>query len=351
MRILIATDAWHPQINGVVRTLSNTKSCLEDMGHFVKVLSPNGFKTINCPGYSEINLALFPYRKVKEMIREFNPTCIHIATEGPIGLAAKKFARKYNLRYTTAYHTRFPEYLEKYFHVPTKLTYRYMKWFHKHSAHVLAPTNSIKSALTEKGINRVAIWSRGVETAIFRPDVSREKNHVPVFLYVGRVSAEKNIEAFLDLELPGEKWVVGDGPELTRLQSEYPDTKFFGAKEKEELPHFYNRADVFVFPSLTDTFGLVMLEAMACGTPVAAFPAPGPIDVIESPISGIISKDLKKACLKALEIPRSSVARYAETFTWESATRTFYSYLVANGRTIKAELPIEIENRSVIKLS
>ena len=329
MKIIIVTDAWYPQVNGVVRTLDETSKQLKKLGHEVKLISPEGFLTIPCPTYPEIRLSLFPGAKVSSMIREFNPDCLHISTEGPLGLSARGYASRNGLAFTSAYHTRFPEYVHARTKLPLKLTYSFLRWFHSRSELVMVPTEEVKKDLIKYKIGNPKIWSRGVDLEIFKPKKGRRKNKKPILLNVGRVAVEKNLEEFLKIDLPYEKWVVGDGPALKELKKKYPEVIFHGAKNKEELEYYYNKADVFVFPSKTDTFGLVLLEAMACGLPVAAFPVSGPLDVIGSSNAGCLNSSLKEACKKALLIPRKVPREYAKTFSWEVTSKTFETYLVS----------------------
>ena len=329
MKIIIVTDAWYPQVNGVVRTLDETSKQLKKLGHEVKLISPEGFLTIPCPTYPEIRLSLFPGAKVSSMIREFNPDCLHISTEGPLGLSARGYASRNGLAFTSAYHTRFPEYVHARTKLPLKITYSFLRWFHSRSELVMVPTEEVKKDLIKYEIGNPKIWSRGVDLEIFKPKKGRRKNKKPILLNVGRVAVEKNLEAFLKIDLPYEKWVVGDGPALKELKKKYPEVIFHGAKNKEELEYYYNKADVFVFPSKTDTFGLVLLEAMACGLPVAAFPVSGPLDVIGSSNAGCLNSSLKEACKKALLIPRKVPREYAKTFSWEVTSKTFETYLVS----------------------
>jgi glycosyltransferase involved in cell wall biosynthesis/diacylglycerol kinase len=329
MKILIVTDAWYPQVNGVVRTLDETSKQLKKLGHEVKLITPEGFLTIPCPTYPEIKLSLFPGAKVSSMIRDFNPDCLHISTEGPLGLAARGYASRNGLAFTSAYHTRFPEYVYARTKLPLKITYSFLRWFHNRSELVMVPTEEVKKDLIKHKIGKPKIWSRGVDLDIFKPKKGRRKNKNPILLNVGRVAVEKNLEEFLKIDLPYEKWVVGDGPAFKELKKKYPKVIFHGAKSKEELEYYYNKADVFVFPSKTDTFGLVLLEAMACGLPVAAFPVSGPLDVIGNSNAGILNSNLKEACKKALLIPRKVPREYAKKFSWESTSKTFESYLVS----------------------
>lgn len=324
MRIMIVTDAWTPQVNGVVITLRNTIRALEAMGHAVGTITPDGFRTIPCPTYPEIALSLFPAREVARRIVEFGPDAIHIATEGPLGLAARRHCLRAKLPFTTAYHTQFPEYVHARIRLPVAIAYRWMRWFHAPARALLVATPDIRRRLEARGFTNLAMWSRGVDTDLFRDTGSRSRELArPIFAYVGRVAVEKNIEAFLELDLPGIKWVVGDGPARASLERRYPAARFFGMKAGEELAWHYRQADVFVFPSRTDTFGLVMLEAMACGTPVAAYPVSGPIDVVTPGVTGVLDEDLRVAALAALELPRDVVSARAQGSTWQAATMQF----------------------------
>ncbi len=330
MKILIVTDAWEPQVNGVVRTLKSTRRELEKMGHVVDLLTPLECRTIPCPTYPEIRLSILPKRHVAQRIRDSAPQAIHIATEGPLGLAARAYAIRSDLPFTTAYHTRFPEYVQARFGIPLSLTYRFLRWFHGKAQAVLVPTRVVKSDLELFGFapERVVLWSRGVELDLFRPGAAAPHDlQKPIFLYVGRVAVEKNIEAFLKLDLPGSKWVAGEGPQLARLKAEHPGVRFTGVLDQTALAALYNAADVFVFPSRTDTFGLVLLEALACGCPVAAYPVTGPIDVIGDAPAGALDEDLRSAALRALTIDRKIARRHAERYSWEACTRQFLKHL------------------------
>ncbi len=329
MRILLVTDAWTPQINGVVVTLANTVRWLERWGHEVRVLSPLGFRTFPMPTYPEIPLAVLPARGVAAQFEAFAPDAVHLATEGPLGIAARAYCIKHNLAFTTAYHTCFPEYVKPRFGVPLAWTYAWLRRFHGRSSAVLVATPAIRTLLEARGFPNIVDWSRGVDTHLFRPAEQRSIDlRRPVFLYVGRVAVEKNLPGFLGLDLPGTKVVVGDGPQRRELEKRFPDALFTGAKIGAELVSWYQRADVFVFPSRTDTFGLVMAEAMACGTPVAAFPVRGPVDVIKDPAVGVLDNDLGAAAMAALSLDRERVRRYAERFSWEASTRQFVEHLV-----------------------
>jgi glycosyltransferase involved in cell wall biosynthesis len=331
MKILIVTDAWEPQVNGVVRTLKSTKRELEKMGHQVDMLTPLEFRTMACPTYPEIRLSLFPAARVARRIRSGEFDALHIATEGPLGIAARRFCKRHKLPFTTAYHTRFPEYVKARMGVPLSLTYRFLHWFHCAGEAVLVPTQVVKRDLENFHFppEKVVLWSRGVDLDVFKPGAPMDNDaKPPVFLCVGRVAVEKNIEAFLELDLPGTKWVAGEGPQLEMLKRKYPETRFTGVLSQLELASLYNAASVFVFPSRTDTFGLVLLEAMACGCPVAAYPVTGPIDVIGDSPAAVLSEDLREACLKALNIDRRLPRLHAEQYSWEACTRQFIERLV-----------------------
>lgn len=329
MRILLVTDAWTPQLNGVVVTLANTVKWLERWGHTVQVLSPEGFRTFPMPTYPEIPLAILPGREVARRMRAFQPDAVHIATEGPLGAAARAYCVKHGLAFTTAYHTCFPEYVKPRFGVPLAWTYAWMRRFHAPSSAVLVATAAIRALLEQRGFRNLADWSRGVDTDLFHP-AERRFNDLPrpVFLNVGRVAIEKNLPAFLGLDLPGTKLVVGDGPQRKELESRFPETVFVGTKTGAELASYFQRADVFVFPSRTDTFGLVLVEAMACGTPVAAFPVRGPIDVVTDQAAGVLNEDLAAAARAALALDRVKVRRFAKRYSWEYSSRQFLSNLV-----------------------
>ncbi len=328
MRILIATDAWSPQVNGVVRTLGTTIEQLQRRGEEVEVIEPGGFRTLPCPTYPEIRLSWNPYRRVLARIRRFDPDVVHVATEGPLGLAARRAALRMGIPLTSAYHTRFPEYVKARFGIPLSWTYAYMRWFHGAARTTLVPTRVVREDLRAQGLRNLEIWSRGVDTAVFHPRPGqRLDGKPPVFLYVGRVAVEKNIDAFLRLDLPGTKWVVGEGPELERIRREHPDVRFLGVLSQDRLAEVYSGADVFVFPSRTDTFGLVLIEALACGCPVAAYPVTGPLDVIGDAPAGVLDEDLHAACVQALRIPRHNAVAHARRFTWERATDQFLQHL------------------------
>lgn len=330
MKILIVTDAWEPQVNGVVRTLKMTTRELKAMGHEVHILSPQDFRSFPCPTYPEISLALATRSAVARHIDDLEPDCLHIATEGPLGWAARGAALQRGWPFTTAYHSRFPEYVHARVRVPLRWSYALLRKFHNAGAATLVPTPAIIDDLKSKGFTRTQWWSRGVNLEAFSPEGPRlERGASPVFLYVGRLAVEKQVHKFLELDLPGEKWVAGTGPDEARLKAAYRRVRWFGVLGGDDLATVYRSADVKVFPSVTDTFGLVMVEAMACGTPVAAYPVPGPIDVVghDSP-GGVIDTDLRAACLAALNKPRDGVRRHAEQFSWSRATRQFEQALV-----------------------
>lgn len=328
MRLALVTDAWAPQINGVVRTLQRTKLELERIGHRVDVISPDQFRTIPCPTYPEIRLALWPARKLHQQLDALRPDAIHIATEGPLGRAARAWCLRRGMPFTTAYHTRFPEYVAARFAVPLAWTYGIVRRFHAPAARVMVATPSIEAELRQRGFVNIARWTRGVDLELFHPDARATLDLPrPIHLYVGRVAVEKNIGAFLGLRLPGSKVVIGDGPQRAGLQARHPDVHFLGAKHGADLARHVAAGDVFVFPSLTDTFGLVMLEAMACGLPVAAFPVAGPKDVLRDGEVGALDWDLGKAVERALALPRSACRTYAQGFSWEAATRQFLANL------------------------
>ena len=332
-RVLIVSDAWRPQVNGVVRTLATLVHELHQIGVVAEVIGPDRFRTLPCPTYPDIRLSVLPRRKLARMMTEFRPDALHIATEGPLGIAARKFARSQGWIFTTAFHTRFPEYLAARTRLPTRLSYAWLRRFHNAGHGLMVATESLRQELAERGFAHLRAWSRGVDLAHFQPEPREPWPGLPrpVFLYVGRVAVEKNIAAFLDLDLPGSKVVVGDGPQRATLQRQFPGVHFAGAKHGADLSRAYAGADVMVFPSLTDTFGLVMLESLACGTPVAAFPVTGPKDVLlpGGPAVGCVDEDLRHAALEALDNgDRAACRAYAETFSWRACAERFVANLV-----------------------
>lgn len=344
MKIMIVTDAWEPQVNGVVRTLKMTQRELIRLGYEVAFLTPQQFKSVPCPTYPEISLALATAKQVAKKMDEFAPDYLHIATEGPLGWMARSVALKRDWPFTSAYHSRFPEYIHARFRVPLKWSYALLRHFHNAARCTITPTMGIVNDLKQRGFLHAQWWTRGVDRSVFSPDGACEpRPHTPVFLHVGRLAVEKNVEAFLSLDLPGEKWIAGDGPQRQRLQAQYPHAKWLGVLDGVSLARLYRSADVFVFPSKTDTFGLVMAEAMACGTPVAAFPVAGPIDVVKDGVSGSLNEDLHQACLTALTMSRKEVAAHAEQFNWSLATEQFLAALVRiemNGQSPDIQNPI-----------
>ena len=329
MRILLITDAWAPQVNGVVRTWERMRQECEGLGHRFDVIAPHQFKTVPCPTYPEIRLAINPGGRLRELFDQVAPDAVHVATEGPIGIAGRALLLRRKLPFTTSYHTRFPEYVAARAPVPLTWGYRVMHWFHRPSAAVLVATKSIRADLESRGFTNIRDWSRGVDLDLFRPDGPRALElPKPVFAYVGRIAIEKNLRAFLDLDLPGSKLVVGDGPQRAELQRDYPTAHFAGAHFGADLAAHYRSADVFVFPSRTDTFGLVLLEAMACGLPVAALPVPGPRDVITDPAAGVLDDDLMAAALAARKLDPANARRHAERFGWATTARQFLDALV-----------------------
>ncbi len=323
MRILIATDAWRPQINGVVRTYEKLQEECAKLGHDIEFLTPTGFTTFPCPTYPEIRLALLRRSDAARCIAAFDPDYIHIATEGPIGLATRAHCLQAGRLFTTSYHTRFPEYVSARFPVPESWGYALERWFHSPAAGTMVAAPSLLRELRSKGLQRLLQWSRGVDTELFRPRGVRRFGDGPVFLYVGRVAVEKNLAAFLDLDLPGRKAVVGGGPQLEILRAAHPDVAFTGPLSGEALAEAYASADVFVFPSRTDTYGVVLLEALASGVPVAAFPVTGPLDVVAQGKVGYLHEDLGKAAQQALAIDRRICRDYALMFSWEKCARQF----------------------------
>ena len=334
MRIMIVTDAWLPQVNGVVTTLGKIGEGLQRLAHEVRFVTPAQFTSLPCPTYPEIRLSLLPYAGIARQFVEFAPEAVHIATEGPLGMAARRYCLKHGIAFTTAFHTRFAEYVHARIRVPVDLTYRWLRSFHAPASAVMVPTPSVQRELQARGFANTVAWTRGVDTVTFSPgERDALEGRRPIFLYVGRVAVEKNIEAFLRLDLPGTKWVCGEGPSRAQLERRYPHVHFAGNQTPAQLARYYRAADVLVFSSLTDTFGLVMLEALACGTPVAAFPVLGPIDVIGHSGAGALHEDLGTACLRALDIPRQKARAYAEQFSWQTSVNQFVSHLARRAVT------------------
>jgi glycosyltransferase involved in cell wall biosynthesis len=330
MKLALVTDAWFPQTNGVVRTLSTTVEHLRAQGVEVKVFEPRGYRTVPCPTYPEIRLALFAGGDLGRQLDEFAPDAIHVSTEGPLGLAARRWCRRNRRAFTTAYHTQFPEYLRARAPIPLALGYAVMRWFHGGARRTLVATDSMQRQLEARGFRNVTRWSRGVDANLFRP---RDKAFLslprPIWLYMGRVAVEKGIDDFLAMDLPGTRLVVGDGPARAALEQRHPDACFVGFKHGEELARHVAAADVFVFPSRTDTFGLVLLEAMASGLPVAAYPVTGPIDVVVPGVTGFLDEDLRSAALRCLALDSAACRAHALQYSWESCTRQFRAALAA----------------------
>ena len=338
MRILVATDAWHPQVNGVVRTYARLSEEAAALGAEIVFLTPGHFRSFSCPGYPEIHLAVPSTRLAALSIENARAEFIHIATEGPVGWMTRAYCLRHRRPFTTSYHTKFPEYAAALLSVPPAWAYAPISRFHRPSAGVMVATPSLATDLSARGFSRLMPWTRGVDTELFQPrDVRLFATEAPVFLYAGRVSKEKNIEAFLDAELPGVKVVVGDGPHLPALKRRYRDAVFTGLKSGDDLAKHYASADVFVFPSQTDTFGLVILEAMACGLPVAAFPVTGPIDIVEPGKNGILDWDLALAARLALSLDPAAARARALEFTWTNTAQLFIdNVLTANARAVVA---------------
>lgn len=335
MRIALVTDAWEPQVNGVVRTLREMTNRMRAMGHDVLVISPDQYLSVPCPSYPEIRLALAGTLSVGRKLAEFAPNAIHIATEGPLGVAARRHCLREALPFTTAYHTQFPDYIAKRLGISADYVWPYIRWFHAPSEHILVATQSIRDQLAANGLERLTHWSRGVDLQCFGPDAPAPALYAglkgPIQLYVGRAAVEKNIEAFLQNSHPGSKIVVGDGPARAALEAQYPEAHFVGVKKGAELAGYYAGADVFVFPSKTDTFGMVMIEAMASGTPVAAHKVAGPIDIVTEK-AGCLSDNLEQAIAAALTRNAQDCLRHGRTFTWETSTRQFVDALAIFGR-------------------
>ncbi|MGY6550784.1 MAG: glycosyltransferase family 4 protein [Erythrobacter sp.] len=330
--IAIITDAWHPQTNGVVRTLATTCDVLRSWGHDVTVISPDQYPSIPAPTYPEIRLAFTAPGAVGRRLAAIAPDAVHIATEGPLGFAARRHCQRRGVPFTTAYHTQFPDYLARRTGLPARVFWPYIRWFHRPAARIMVATDTIRAQLRDQGLTRLTHWSRGVDLACFSPNAPRPPEYAglegPILIYVGRLAVEKNIAAFLACDYPGTKVVVGDGPARAALEAKFPAAVFLGKRTGRELAGCYAGADVFVFPSRTDTFGLVMIEALACGTPVAAFPVAGPLDIVTDRV-GALSDDLARAIDAARYCERAACAAHGATFSWEAATRQFLSGLAA----------------------
>ena len=330
MRIMIVSDAWFPQTNGVVNTLAQTAAWLGRFGHEVRLVTPRDFRTLPCPTYPEIRVALLPQRKLAASIAAFRPQALHIATEGPVGFSARRYCISHGLRFTTSYHTQFPQYLRSRLPIPLATSYALLRWFHGAAHNCMVSTQSVHAELAARGFRNVVRWQRGVDTQLFRPQSKDFLNLPrPIAACVGRVAVEKNVAAFLRMPWSGTRLVIGDGPERQRLQAQYPDAVYAGFRFGEDLAAHMAAADVLVFPSLTDTFGLVNLEAMACGVPVAAFPVTGPIDVVQDGVTGALDTDLARAAQRALRIDPRACRERALRSSWDTCTHEFESNLVA----------------------
>ena len=338
-RILVVTDTWHPQVNGVVRSLEALARAALDLGANVQFLTPQGFRSFRMPTYPEIRLAATTTTNVAHRIEALSVNHVHIATEGPLGIAARRYCLKKNLCFTTSYHTKFPEYVSARTFIPKSWVYRFLRRFHNAGSGIFVSTESLATDLEAHGFNKLMRWSLGVDHERFRMRSTSVLDFPrPIFLSVGRLAVEKNLEAFLRLDLPGTKVIVGDGPARAALESAYPQAYFLGTQIGDALAEIYSSADVFVFPSMTDTFGLVLLEAMASGLPVAAFPVTGPLDVIGESGAGVLDEDLRRACLKALGIPRWKARTHAETFSWRASAQQFLINLSTADPTLSLEL-------------
>lgn len=319
MRMLIVTDAWRPQVNGVVRCQEAVVGELRKRGHDVLVVHPGMFRSVPYPLYPEVRFCLLPSRRLRRIVREFRPDRIHISTEGPLGLAARRTCVKEGTPFTTAYHTHFPKYLWEQLRIPEFLSWPFFRWFHGRSSRVLASSETTARMLRKQGIRRAVAWTRGIDRSVFLEREGRDLGEGPILLYAGRVSSEKNLPAFLKCPVRGTKVVVGDGPIRGRLEKQFPDVRFLGWRFGEELAEVYSSADVLVFPSKTDTFGMVMIEANACGTPVAAHDVCGPVDIVRNGENGWLDADLSVAIRKALDVPRESCARSSLVWDWGTA--------------------------------
>lgn len=342
MRILIATDAWEPQVNGVVQTLRMTARHAKARGADISFLTPQSFRTVAMPGYRELRLALPSPGKITRLIKEAAPDAIHIATEGPIGLLVRRYCRIRKIPFTTSFHTRFPDYISARYPIPEAAVWAALRWFHGQGGAVMAATPALAAELGDRRFKNIKLWPRGVDANLFSPRTIDLDLPKPIFLSVGRIAVEKNLEAFLDLDLPGTKVVVGDGPDREKLQRRYPSAVFPGKRFGRELADYYAAADVFVFPSRTDTFGLVLLEALASGTPVAAFPVSGPLDVIGDVPVGALRDDLHTACMEALTLSREACRAFALERSWDASCQAFLSNALKASRHPASKLALAV---------
>ena len=328
MRVLVATDAWHPQVNGVVRTLTSLGASARRLGVEVVFLTPEGFASMPVPTYPGLRCALPNPREIARRIEQARPDAIHIATEGTIGFQVRHYCRRHGLPFTTSYTTRFPEYISVRLAIPSAWTYALLRYFHSAATVTMLSTPSLMAEFTQRGFKNLGLWTRGVDTEQFKPERAIDLGLPrPIFVCVGRIAVEKNLPAFLSLDLPGSKIVIGQGPQEAELRRQFPDAKFMGLLDEKMLPAYLAGSDVFVFPSRTDTFGVVQLEALACGVPVAAYPVTGPRDVIGDDPVGVLHEDLRTACMSALHVSRAACRTFALTRTWEASARQFLGHV------------------------
>jgi glycosyltransferase involved in cell wall biosynthesis len=332
-KILFISDAWYPQTNGVVRTMDSLGKELVKLGHSVNYITPLDFLTIPCPTYPEIKLAINPWPKLYNKINKLNPQIVHISTEGPLGWFARRYCIKNKIKFTTSYHTKFPEYIYERIKLPIKFSYKFMRYFHKYSSNVLVTTESMKKELADNGFNieKLKVWTRGVKHEVFSKGIKINHNlKPPVWIYVGRVAIEKNIKAFLDLDIDGSKIIVGGGPQLNELKKKYKNVLFTGMLKDNDIASYLASSDVFVFPSKTDTFGIVIIEALSAGLPIAGYPVPGPKDILDGTEINVLDWDLKSSALKALKINREKCKEISKKYTWEECAKIFLNNACLN---------------------
>jgi glycosyltransferase involved in cell wall biosynthesis len=354
MRIALASDAWTPQVNGVVTTLKATQANLAALGHEVRVIHPQELLCLPCPSYPEIRLAVWPGEYVARELKVFRPHAIHVATEGPLGAAVRRYCRARRVPFTTSYHTRYPEYLRARWPIPLPLTYAWLRRFHRAAARTFISSQTLNAQLSAYGFSNLHLWRRGVDLKRFQPGAVHpllEPLARPLLACVGRLAVEKNLEAFLRLPVPGTKVMIGDGPRRAELAARYPQAVFLGYRVGEELAQLLASADALVFPSRTDTFGLAMIEALACGVPVAAFPVPGPADVIEPGVTGVLDADLAVAIAGALRLDRRACAERARAFSWEAATAQFLAGLAPIPLALRARLAVSRSSAMIARIA